>query len=169
VLHVRVSCVLLVLLALAGCKRPDPQADLQLSGLETYWAIDSSAGTTRYLAPVVRFRIANKTGRPGHSIQATATFRRKGEEAKDWGSAWLQVTLASHPLGPGESTLVVLKSDGRYFSTGPPETFFTHALFKDALVEVFLREGSSEWKSFAKADIERRIGTREVTQSPAAP
>jgi hypothetical protein len=39
---------------------------------------------------------------------------------------------------------------------------FTHAQFRDATVDVFLRIGSSPWTKFATADIERRIGTRSV-------
>jgi len=153
--------------ALGGCRSPDPQAVLEVSNVETYWAIDSAQGDTQYIAPVVRLQVRNRGAEPLRSVQATATFRRKGEEAVTWGADWQQVGSSGHPLAPGPTTLVVLKSDARYFSNGPVEGMFNHEKFRDAFVEVFLRVGSSPWTKFAAVDIERRVGTRSV--QPAAP
>jgi len=153
--------------ALGGCRSPDPQAVLEVSNLETYWAIDSAQGDTQYIAPVVRLQVRNRGAEPLRSVQATATFRRKGEEAVTWGADWQQVGSSGHPLAPGQTTLVVLKSDARYFSNGPVEGMFNHEKFRDAFVEVFLRVGSSPWTKFAAVDIERRVGSRSV--QPAAP
>jgi hypothetical protein len=79
-----------------------------------------------------------------------------------WGSDFRQVASRREPLAPGQATLVVLKSDARYHSTGTPESMLRHSLFKDTRVEFFIRVGSSGWVSFGKADVERRIGAREV-------
>jgi hypothetical protein len=54
------------------------------------------------------------------------------------------------------------ESEGRYFSTGPPESMFQHEQFRDASVDVFLRIGASPWTKFFTSDVERRIGTRSV-------
>lgn len=132
---------------------------MSLSDIETYWAIDTTVGDTIYLCPVVRFRVTNQSA--SQAVQATATFRRQGETVT-WGSAWEQVSNARRPLGVGASTTVVLKSDGRYSSTGTPEGIFKHALFKDAHVEVFLRVGGSGWVKLIDTDIERRVGARSV-------
>ncbi len=142
-----------------GCHTPDPAKELALSEVETYWAIDSSVGEAVYLCPVVRFRVASTSA--SQAIQATATFRRQGESVT-WGSAWEQVSSGRRPLATGASTTVVLKSDGRYYSTGTPESMFKHALFKDAHVEVFLRVGGSGWVKLIDTDIERRIGAHSV-------
>jgi hypothetical protein len=146
----------------AGCTPPDPKQELELGGLETYWAIDSSLGATHYLAPVVRFALRNKAQAQQRYVQATATFRRKGEEGQTWGSGFEQVASSARPLSVGKQTLVVLKSDARYYSTGTPESMFEHKLFKDARVEVYVRVGSSGWVKMAEADVERRIGSRSV-------
>lgn len=130
--------------------------------LETYWAVDPARGETQYLAPVVRFRLHNKGGKPQQSIQATATFRRKGEESLTWGSDWKQVTPSSKPLLPGREVFVELKSDARYYSTGDPASMFQHELFKDASAEVFVRIGSSGWIKMAAGGVERRIGSKDV-------
>jgi hypothetical protein len=64
------------------------------------------------------------------------------------------------PLAPGQTVLVLLKSDARYSSPVEPEAMFTHQQFKDARVEIFLRVGSSPWTRFGEADVERRIGAK---------
>lgn len=160
----RVLVVLALLSSLPGlaCESHDPKQELELTGLETYWAVDSAVGARRYIAPVARFQLRNLAAEPLRTVQATATFRRKGEEQLEWGSAWEQVTPVKKPLAPGQTTLVLMKSDGRYYSEGDPHQFFEHAQFKDARVTVYLRVGSSPWVQFAEADVERRIGTRAI-------
>jgi len=156
------ALLLAVALPSLGCKTPEPKAELDLSGLETYWVIDSAVGTTQYIAPAVRFQVKNKGTRAWSGIQATATFRRKGEEGQTWGGDWQAVTPSGKSLAPGHDAVVVLKSDSRYFSAGAPETMFQHNLFKDATVEVFLRIGASPWTKFVVADVERRIGSKTL-------
>ncbi|HET7747517.1 MAG TPA: hypothetical protein VFM29_09475 [Vicinamibacteria bacterium] len=162
------SAVIVLAVALSACKVPHPPDVLKVSDVETHWAIDSASGTTQYIAPVVRFRVTNVGPEPLTSIQATATFRRKGEENVTWGSDFRAVATRQAPLGPGQHVDVVMKSDARYFSTGAAETMFTHAEFRDARVEFFLRIRSSPWSPFGAAEVERRIGARGV-QAAAAP
>jgi hypothetical protein len=150
-----------LLLVLVACRMPEPAKELEVKDLETYWAVDAPKGETQYISPVVRFRLRNRWKAPERSIQAQAVFRRTGEEA-EWGSDWRQVTPARKPLEPGEETLVELKSPGRYYSTGEPESMFQHQLFKDAKVEVFVRVGSSGWTKMADAPVERRIGSKSL-------
>jgi len=155
-------------LAAAGaCRTHDPRAELAVTVTETYWVIDSPRGGTQYLAPAVRFRVKNVSGAPIRTIQATANFRRVGEE-ENWGSAWEQVTPASAPLQPGEDVLVVLRSDGRYTSAGDAEAMFAHEQFRDTRAEVFLRVGSSGWTKMAETPVERRVGSKTV-ESLGAP
>jgi hypothetical protein len=157
----------LVLLGLAACRVLDPQQELAIDDVETHWALDRSKGDTRYLAPVIRFHVRNKGIRVLRAVQATATFRQQGESAS-WGSDWRDVTPSGKPLQPGQVALVVLKSDARYYSTGPVEGMLAHREWKDANVEVFLRIGPSGWSKFAATGVERRVGARSV-QDLAAP
>ena len=161
--------VLAGVLLLGSCRSPDPKTLLEVAETEAYWAVDSASGATEYIAPAVRFRVRNTSGDSLGAIQATAVFRRKGEEGVTWGSDFRQVSSRSDTLEPGEATIVVLKSDARYYSTGPPESMFTHAQFKDATAEFFLRVGASGWVPFGRLDVERRIGTRAVTADPSPP
>jgi hypothetical protein len=153
--------VLAVLAAAAACRTPDPQAEVALADLETYWAVDRPSGSTQYIAPVVRFHLSNKSTRPIRSIQASGTFRLKGE-TQSWSGAFQQVApVGGKPLEPGQSVLVVLKpeGEGRYSSTVTPEEMLAHKNFKDVWAEVFVRVGSSGWTRMGQADVERRIGS----------
>ena len=156
---------LFALAALAGaCRSPDPRTVAEVADKETYWAIDQAQGERQFIAPVVRFTVHSTAGKPLRTLEAQATFRRKGEDAI-WSSAWTKVTgPGGAPLAPGGHSLVVLKpeGEGRYFTNGPPESMFTHPQFRDANVDVFLRIGSSPWTKFFNADVERRIGSRSV-------
>lgn len=156
---------LLLAASLPACRTPVPQEELTVADLEAYWAIDSAVGDRQYIAPVVRFRVTNKSGEAQTTVQATASFRRKGEEGIDWGSGWVEVTSRKKPLAPGQATQVTMKSDGRYYSSGDPQTFFEHKLFKDARVTVFLRIGSSGWERFAEIDVPRQIGSKALAEA----
>jgi len=168
----RLAPVLIV--PLVACAAPDPKAELEVMGLETYWAVDAPKAGEQYIAAAVRFEVRNKGRRPWGSIQASAGFRRPNDQGvfEEWGGDWKQVAPSRKPLQPGESLLVVLKSDARYHSAGAPESMFQHEAFRDAKVEVYLRLGSSGWVKFGEAPVERRIGARSVPQdvreAPAA-
>jgi hypothetical protein len=152
------------LILLGACRTHDPQKELLVSDVETYWVVDAPKGATQLISPAVRFRLRNQTKEPIRAIQAMANFKRVGEQ-ENWGSAWEQVTPASNPLGPGKDLLVVLRSDGHYTSpTAEPESMFKHELFKDARAEVFVRVGSSSWTRMSEVAIERRIGAKSVQE-----
>lgn len=162
----RTRLLLAPLLALCaagqGCRARDPRHELAVADFETYWAIARSVGDTHYLAPVVRFQIRAIGEAPLRSVQANATFRRQGEDGRDWGSAFQQLVVPRKPLEPGEPLLVVLTSDTHYYTNGAPEGIFGHEQFRDARVELFLRVGASSWVAFGEAAVERRIGARSV-------
>src|SRR5687767_11993533 len=165
----RQLCLALMLAPLLSCKSPDPQSLLEVSGLEAYWAVDPQTGDTRYIAPAVRLHVKNKGSEALRSVQATATFRRKGE-AQTWGSDWQQLSSSARPLGPGESALVLLKSDARYSSpVVDPEAMFAHQLFKDARREVFPRVGSPPWTKCADRASAPNSGSKTVQEAAPSP
>jgi hypothetical protein len=120
-------------------------------------------GDTQYIAPVVRLRLRNRSAEAQQAVRVRARFERKGLPGQDWGSAdWWSWGALHRALKPGESVVVVLKSDGRYYSTGTPDSMFRHEAFRDAHAEFFAAVGSSDWMKLGEADVERRIGSREV-------
>ena len=155
-----------VVLALSSCRAPDPKALFDVSEVDAYWAVEPPMAGEQYIAPTIRFRLRNHSGKTQHSVQAMAVFRRKGEEGLSWGSAFEQVVSRRAPLGPGQPVLVTLKSDARYHSTGAVDGMFNHPQWRDALVEFFLRVGSSGWVSFGRVDVTRRIGPLSMAGEP---
>jgi len=157
-------CATLAAVLLAACQTPEPQKELEIRDLETYYAIERKAGDTLYISPVARFTVRNKSAAPTRPIQASANFRRVGEEGQTWGGAWAQVSRADKPLAPQAETLVVLQSEGHYTTTGKAEGIFAHELYKDVTTEVFLRVGSSGWVKMTTAPVDRRIGPKSVQE-----
>jgi hypothetical protein len=160
----RLSPALAAVFLAASCQTPEPQKELEVLGLETYYAIERKAGDTLYISPVARFTLRNKSQAPTRPIQASANFRRVGEEGQTWGGAWTQVSRSEKPLPPGGEALVILLSEGHYTTTGKAEEIFAHALYKDVFSEVFLRVGSSGWVKMATAPVDRRIGPKSVQE-----
>jgi hypothetical protein len=153
----------------AACRAPEPKALLDVSDVDAYWAVEPTMGGEQYIAAAVKFRLHDKSAEAQHSVQAMAVFRRKGEENLTWGSAFEQVASRRAPLAPGQSMVVTLKSDARYHSTGTVDGMLVHPQFRDALVEFFLRVGSSGWVSFGQAPVARRIGARGVAAQAGPP
>ena len=155
-----------LLLVGAACRTPDPKALLEATDTDAYWAVEPPMHGEQYIAPAVKFRLKNRSGEAQHSVQAMAVFRRKGEENLSWGSGFEQVVSHKAPLAPGQSIVVTLTSDARYHSAGTIEGMFSHPQFRDAIVEFFIRVGSSGWVSFGKAPVEHRVGARSVAAEP---
>jgi hypothetical protein len=170
---------LLVAISLAGaCSAPDPKSRFALDEVESWWAVGSPQGATQFISPVVRFRLKNLTAEPSRSVQAQAIFRRVGEDAS-WGSDWKQVAPSGAPIPAGGTVPVELRSDGRYNTTGNPESIFQHEEFREVRAEIFLREGGSPWRNsqwtkVAEVLVERRIGPKSagdpaLLPAPASP
>jgi hypothetical protein len=142
-----------------ACGSADAKAVLEVQHLEGYWVVDQEKSPTNYIAPTIRFELKNKGTEPLGNVQATATFRRKGEDS-EWGDAFVTIANRDKPLGPGLSTSVEMRSNADYYTPGAPvapEIMFQHGLFRDATVEVFIRVGRSGWVKMASAELPRRL------------
>jgi hypothetical protein len=157
--------VALVTIALGGaaCSTHDPAKELAVKGIETYWIVDSPRGGQNYIAPVVRFRLENRSKEPIHAIQARARFPSPDQEDV-WGSIQEQVSTWPNPLEPGKEREVTVRSAGRYHAAAEPEDMLRSPAFRDPRVEIFVRIGASRWVMLAKAAVERRIGAPGVRE-----
>jgi hypothetical protein len=157
------SVVGLVILAASttACGSHDPARELALSGMETYWIVDSPEGGQNYIAPAVRFHLKNVSARPLGSIDARARFPVPGQE-ESWGSIQVAASTWSQPLEPGQEREVTIRSVGRYHAAAPPADLLRSPGFVDPTVEVYVRIGSSHWARLATGKVERRIGAPET-------
>jgi hypothetical protein len=151
----------LVLFSGTGCRRHDPTKELSVSGVETFWIVDSPQQGQNFIAPAVRFRLKNVGPVTLGSIQARARFPASDQE-EFWGSIQEQVSTWSRPLEPGKEAVVTVRSAGRYHAPVDPEDMLRSPAFKDPRVEVFVRIGSSNWAVLAEAPVARRIGAPGV-------
>lgn len=156
--------VLAALVAAGACKAKDPREQFEILDVETYWAVDSPRSGTVYIAPVLRFRLKNRGTTNARSVEAQAGFRRVGAEDQEWASGFVIVATGKAPLAAGASTLVEIKSEGRYsmFDTAP-EDMLRNEGFQDAKATLYLRSGNSSWTPLAEGLlVERRIGSKSA-------
>ncbi len=147
--------------AAAGCSSHDPAKELAVSGVETYWIVDSPQQGQNYIAPAVRFHLKNVSGQTIGSIQARARFPAP-DQREAWGSIQEQVSTWSRPLEPGKEAIVTVRSAGRYHAAADPQDILRSPAFKDPRVEVYVRIGASSWAKMAEATVDRRIGAPET-------
>jgi hypothetical protein len=150
-------------LVATGCQRHDAAKELAVSGVETFWIVDSPQQGQNFVAPAVRFRLKNVSPRTIGSIQARARFPSPDQD-ETWGSIQEQVSTWSRPLDPGKDAVVTVRSAGRYHASADPEEILHSPAFKDPRVEVFVRIGASSWAMLAQAPVSRRIGAPGVSE-----
>jgi hypothetical protein len=164
--HLGRSLSLLVGLAILspGCRFVDPKAVLEVQDLEGYWVIDKEKSATNYITPAIRFTLKNKSGEPLGNVEATATFKRKGEDSL-WGDSFVIIANHSKPLGAGQTTRIEMRSNADYYTPGAPvepEIMFKHGLFRDATVELFVRVGRSGFVKLAATEVPRRLQPQDA-------
>jgi hypothetical protein len=168
-LSARAAAVLAVALGsapLASCSSHDPAKELAVSGIETYWIVDSPRQGENYISPAVRFRLKNLSTEPLRAIQARARFPAP-DQTEVWGSIQEQVSTWQKPLEPGQDREVTVRSAGRYHSPAEPRDMLRSPGFRDPRVEIFVRIGASRWVVLAEAAVDRRIGAPELRELTA--
>jgi hypothetical protein len=148
-------------LGLVGCRSHDAGKELAISGIQTYWIVDSPEGADNYISPSVRFRLKNVGPVTLGSVQARARFPAPGQD-EVWGSIQEQVSTWQKPLEPGKETTVTIRSVGRYHAAAEPPDILRSPAFQDPRAEIFVRIGSSPWAKLSEMVVERRIGAPDA-------
>jgi hypothetical protein len=131
---------------------------LDIEEVVAYWTVKEKRGDNNYINPVVRFKIRNNADVAVDYIQTMAVFRLKRSPDNSWGNAY-EYSIAGDPVPPGElSRLVTLRCDSTFFSKDEPQKMLENEEWEQVIVEVFLRVGSSSWRSITKMEVPRRIG-----------
>ena len=111
------------------------------------------------LVPTISLHLRNMTADSLRVVQLNAVFRIIDDE-EELGTAFTRA-IGSDGLMPGDATPpLVLRAQLGYTGEQPRHEMLQHSRFKDALVEVFGKQGSSQWQKLGEFTIERQLLTR---------
>jgi hypothetical protein len=152
--------VLLVLLALSGCKRVDPTTVLQPVDVVTGW-YDAGLveGNLNKLVPSISLKLRNTSSDSLRSVQINAIFKRVNE-SEMWGEHYGWAVQREPLAGGGTTKDLVLRSGLGYTGEQPRLQMLQNKEFVDAKVEIFLKQGSMVWAKLAEFPIERQLLTQ---------
>jgi hypothetical protein len=153
--------VVLLLLACAACSPPvDLTTSLEVRDVSTGWYDAGIVNGQNKLVPSITFALKNNSGQPLVSLQINAIFRRM-TETDEWGSGF-ETAAGSDGLAPGAVTLpVTIRSPRGYTGSNESrEEMLRNSHFVDAVVELFAKYGSVQWKRIGQYPIARQLLTK---------
>jgi hypothetical protein len=163
-LGMRRAWLLVVLLAgLAGSvscgAEPDASQSLQVTDVVTGWLDKGIVDGQNKLVPTISLKVKNAADRSLSYLQLNAVFRII-DDAEELGSKVVWAT-EGQSLQPGGSLGPFnLSSDLGYSSPAPRTQMLQHALFKDAKVELFVKQGSRQWVRLGEFRVDRQLFTK---------
>ena len=160
----RRAWLLLVLLAgltgSAACRsEPDAKQALQVTDVVTGWLDKGIVDGQNKLVPTISLKVRNAGDRSLSYLQINAVFRIV-DDTEELGSKVVWATQGA-AFGPGTSLGPFnLSSDLGYSSPAARTQMLQHAMFKDAKVELFVKQGSRQWTRLGEYPIDPQLFTR---------
>lgn len=159
----RVWLHLLVLAALAGAvscgAEPDASEALKVTDVVTGWLDKGIVDGQNKLVPTISLKIQNNANRPLSYLQLNAVFRII-DDTEELGSKVVWATGGQEMPPGGRLGPFNLSSDLGYSSPAARTQMLQHAMFKDAKVELFVKQGSRQWARLGDFRIDRQLFTR---------
>ena len=144
------------LLSTACAPNVDLTSGLTVESVSTGWADAGHLDSHNRIVPSVSFRLKNVTDQKLRTLQINALFRRVNEQ-QEWGSGFKAAT-GSEGLAPGaETQTITVKSSIGYTGTDGTQELLTNSEFIDARVELFAKNGSSNWTRIGEYAVSRRL------------
>jgi hypothetical protein len=154
-----------VLFGLAACgvsacaSEPDAKDALAVTDVITGWLDKGIVDGQNKIVPTISLKVKNGADRPLTYLQLNAVFRIV-DDAEELGSKVVWATDGSS-LEPGKSLGPFnLSSDLGYSSQAPRVQMLQHSQFKDAKVELFVKQGSRQWVRLGEYKIARQLLAR---------
>ena len=153
----RVWC-LVALAASSACTKPvDLKQVLRVLDVSTGWFDAGIVNAKNKLVPSVTFRLKNSSGRDVSSMALNVVFKREGE-TDHWDDVFVQrVAFGDN----GETAPITVRTENGY--TGdPPQTrleMLKHTDFRDMEIQIFGKQGGSQWIELHRARIARQLLT----------
>jgi hypothetical protein len=149
---------------LSACGAGNDQAveALDVEEVVAYWSVKGKSGDNFVLNPVIRFRIRNNGGREVDYIQTMAGFRLDSSPDAAWGNAF-EFSISGDPVPSGGlSRVVTLRCDATFYSKDQPRAMLENEHWEQVHAEIFLRVGSSGWRSITTVEVPKRLGAPGV-------
>jgi len=152
--------VLLAALASSACgSEPDAKQALQVTDVVTGWLDKGIVDGQNKLVPTISLKIKNGADRSLSYLQLNAVFRIV-DDTEELGSKVIWATEGKD-LGPASSLGPFnLSSDLGYSSPESRTKMLQHSQFKDAKVELFVKQGSRQWTKLGEYRIDRQLFTK---------
>ena len=144
----------------AGCRaEPEATEALTVTDIVTGWLDKGIVEGQNKLVPTISLKVRNKADRPLSYLQINAVFRIV-DDTEELGSKVVWATEGGE-LAPGGSLGPFnLSSELGYASLAPRTQMLQHAQFKDAKVELFVKQGSRQWAKLGEYPITRQLLAR---------
>jgi hypothetical protein len=143
----------------ACATEPDAKAALTVTDVITGWLDKGIVDGQNKIVPTISLKVKNGADRPLTYLQLNAVFRIV-DDTEELGSKVVWATEGSS-LEPGKSLGPFnLSSDLGYSSRSPRVQMLQHSQFKDAKVELFVKQGSRQWVRLAEYRIARQLLAR---------
>jgi hypothetical protein len=134
----------------------DLTSALVVESISTGWTDAGHIDAHNRIVPSVSFKLKNVTDRKLRTVQINALFRRLNEP-QEWGSGYKAAT-GSDGLAPGgETQTITVKSSLGYTGTDAVPELLANSQFVDARVELFAKNGRSEWTRIGEYPVSRRL------------
>lgn len=164
--HRRAVLLAATLLCATGCGRSATvQEAIEVYDLKTGYDDGGQESGQNRLLPTIAFRVRNKAARTVHTVQFNAVFRVIGDPEEL--GAQLVLGIDYNGLPPGQSSgPYTLRSTFGYSGEQARVEMFQHEGFKDVQVELFAKQGGSQWVKLTEQVVDRQL--LAIARAPAA-
>jgi hypothetical protein len=145
--------------SMACAKEPDASQALKVTDVVTGWLDKGIVDGQNKLVPTISLKVRNAADRSLSYLQLNAIFRIV-DDTEELGSKVIWATEGQQLQPGGSLGPFNLSSDLGYSSPAARTQMLQHNLFKDAKVELFVKQGSRQWVRLGEYRVDRQLFTR---------
>lgn len=148
---------MVTLLLSAACARSATvQEAIEIYDVKTGYDDGGQQSGQSRLLPTIAFRVRNKATRVVHTVQFNAVFRVIGDPEELGAQLVLGIDYDGLPSGQ-TSGPYTLRSMFGYSGEQARVEMFQHEGFKDVQVELFAKQGGSQWVKLTERVVDRQL------------
>lgn len=153
----RFALIAVTLLFCTGCTRSATvQEAIEVYDVKTGYDDGGRESGQNRLLPTIAFRVRNKATRVVHTVQFNAVFRVIGDPEELGAQLVLGIDYNGLPAGQ-TSGPYTLRSMFGYSGEQARVEMFQHEGFKDVQVELFAKQGGTQWVKLTEQVVQRQL------------